>query len=129
MSMGFVKSAYIKENFGGNKMFKKLKNKKGFTLVELIEAYGKAEISTSTTKDDLTKYMDSIKKLAEIDGKSWTVAVTVSKTEGEVGQVKTLSLWDGSYGCVYSDGQYYVKSTDKVTVPTTNVTEEINWAA
>lgn len=158
-------------------MFKKLKDKKGFTLVELIvvlvilvilailaallipaltgyidkanqekviaetrqvtmaaqsvlsEAYGKAEISTSTTKDDLTKYMDSIKKLAEIDGKDWTVAVTVSKTEGEVGQVKTLSLWDGSYGCVYSDGQYYVKSTDKVTVPTTNVTEEINWAA
>ena len=95
----------------------------------LSEAYGKAEISTSTTKDDLTKYMDSIKKLAEIDGKDWTVAVTVSKTEGEVGQVKTLSLWDGSYGCVYSDGQYYVKSTDKVTVPTTNVTEEINWAA
>lgn len=36
MSMGFVKSAYIKEISGGNKMFKKLKDKKGFTLVELI---------------------------------------------------------------------------------------------
>ena len=95
----------------------------------LSEAYGKAEISTSTTKADLTKYMDSIKKLAEIDGKDWTVAVTVSKKDGEVGQVKTLSLWDGSYGCVYSDGQYYVKSTDKVTVPTADVTEEIDWAA
>lgn len=158
-------------------MFKKLKDKKGFTLVELIvvlvilailaallipaltgyidkanqekviaetrqvtmaaqsvlsEAYGKAEISTSTTKADLTKYMDDIEKLAEIDGKGWTIAITVSNVEGEVGQIKTLSLWDGSYGCVYKDGQYYTKDDAKasVTVPTAKAagTKGIDWA-
>lgn len=58
MSMGFVKSAYIKENFGGNKMFKKLKDKKGFTLVELIVVLVILAILAALLIPALTGYID-----------------------------------------------------------------------
>ena len=56
--MGFVKSAYIKENFGGNKMFKKLKDKKGFTLVELIVVLVILAILAALLVPALTGYID-----------------------------------------------------------------------
>ena len=56
--MGLVKSAYIKENFGGNKMFKKLKNKKGFTLVELIVVLVILAILAAMLIPALTGYID-----------------------------------------------------------------------
>lgn len=58
MSMGFVKSAYIKENFGGNKMFKKLKDKKDFTLVELIVVLVILAILAALLVPALTGYID-----------------------------------------------------------------------
>lgn len=58
MSMGFVKSAYSKENFGGNKMFKKLKDKKGFTLVELIVVLVILAILAALLIPALTGYID-----------------------------------------------------------------------
>lgn len=58
MSMGFVKSAYIKEIFGGNKMFKKLKDKKGFTLVELIVVLVILAILAALLVPALTGYID-----------------------------------------------------------------------
>lgn len=58
MSMGFVKSAYIKENFRGNKMFKKLKDKKGFTLVELIVVLVILAILAALLIPALTGYID-----------------------------------------------------------------------
>ena len=58
MSMGFVKSGYIKENFGGNKMFKKLKDKKGFTLVELIVVLVILAILAALLIPALTGYID-----------------------------------------------------------------------
>lgn len=62
MSMGFVKSAYIKEIFGGNKMFKKLKNKKGFTLVELIVVLVILAILAALLIPALTGYIDKANK-------------------------------------------------------------------
>lgn len=62
MSMGFVKSAYIKENFGGNKMFKKLKDKKGFTLVELIVVLVILAILAALLIPALTGYIDKARK-------------------------------------------------------------------
>lgn len=58
MSMGLVKSAYIKEIFGGNKMFKKLKDKKGFTLVELIVVLVILAILAALLIPALTGYID-----------------------------------------------------------------------
>ena len=60
--MGFVKSAYIKENFGGNKMFKKLKDKKGFTLVELIVVLVILAILAALLVPSLTGYIDRAKE-------------------------------------------------------------------
>lgn len=60
--MGFVKSAYIKEIFGGNKMFKKLKNKKGFTLVELIVVLVILAILAALLIPALTGYIDKANK-------------------------------------------------------------------
>lgn len=62
MSMGLVKSAYIKENFGGNKMFKKLKDKKGFTLVELIVVLVILAILAALLIPALTGYIDKANK-------------------------------------------------------------------
>lgn len=62
MSMGLVKSAYIKENFGGNKMFKKLKDKKGFTLVELIVVLVILAILAALLVPALTGYIDKANK-------------------------------------------------------------------
>ena len=56
--MGFVKSAYIKEISGGNKMFKKLKDKKGFTLVELIVVLVILAILAALLIPALTGYID-----------------------------------------------------------------------
>ena len=153
----------------------KLKNKKGFTLVELIvvlvilailaallvpaltgyidkankekvvaetrqvvmaaqstlsEAYGKGELDT--TKDIDTKYVDEIKTLAEAKD-SWSYIITVSTTEGKVGQVESVELWDGSDGCVYVAGEYYVKDSalkdagSTLKVPTTGLTSVVKW--
>ena len=60
--MGLVKSAYIKENFGGNKMFKKLKDKKGFTLVELIVVLVILAILAALLIPTLTGYIDKANK-------------------------------------------------------------------
>ena len=157
---------------------RKLKDRKGFTLVELIvvlvilailaallvpaltgyidkanaekvvaetrqvvmaaqstisEGYGKAEFTTSTTAADMkTKYFDAIETLAEVKNKAnWKIKVTISKTEGSVGQVKSVELWDGSYGCLYLDGQYYVKgdTPPSGSVPTNALTDDIVWAS
>lgn len=152
---------------------RKLKDRKGFTLVELIvvlvilailaallipaltgyidkanqekvisetrmvtmaaqstlsEAYGQGKITTSTSDSDLTAYMTAVKKLAEVENKDWSVAISVSTTDGKVGQVTALELWDGSYGCVYKDGQYYCKGNDKnVNVPAAEFSDSIKW--
>lgn len=62
MSMGFVKSAYIKEISGRNKMFKKLKDKKGFTLVELIVVLVILAILAALLVPALTGYIDKARK-------------------------------------------------------------------
>lgn len=61
--MGFVKSAYIKEKFWRkNKMFKKLKDKKGFTLVELIVVLVVLAILAALLIPALTGYIDKANK-------------------------------------------------------------------
>lgn len=156
----------------------KLKNKKGFTLVELIvvlvilailaallvpaltgyidkankekvvaetrqvvmaaqstlsEAYGEGKITTETADDDLAKYMSEVKTLAEVDTKTgWSIVITVGKTDGKVGQVESVALWDGSHGCVYKDGNYYTEDdkTASITVPTDNKAgDDIKWVS
>ena len=154
----------------------KLKNKKGFTLVELIvvlvilailaallvpaltgyidkankekivaetrqltmaaqstlsEAYGQNKLKTDTAIDS-GKYKTAIDTLAEIDGKGWTYIITVSTEAGKVGQVESVQLWDGTYGCVYYNGSYYVKGDtmpegSELTVPTGELKTSIAW--
>lgn len=152
-----------------------LKDKKGFTLVELIvvlvilailaallipaltgyidkankekvvaetrmvvmaaqtvisEKYGSDKLGATTEALDSAKLLAEIKTLSEAKT-GWTITVTVSKDTGKVGQVKSVALWDGSYGCVYVDGQYYTKgdSVSGATVPTAALTESVAWAA
>ncbi len=158
---------------------RKMKNEKGFTLVELIvvlvilailaallipaltgyidkankekvvaetrtvtmaaqtivsEAYGQGKLSNadgSLNTTDVT--YDAIKKLAEAKD-TWTFNVYVSKADGKVGQVQAVQLWDGTYGCLYIDGAYYLKgetapaTVDGATIPTTELGKTITWA-
>lgn len=86
MSMGFVKSAYIKENFGGNKMFKKLKDKKGFTLVELIVVLVILAILAALLIPALTGYIDRAneeKVIAEA-----RMALMAAQTQGSIEYAK-----------------------------------------
>ena len=154
---------------------RKMKNKKGFTLVELIvvlvilailaallipaltgyidkankekvvaetrsvaiaaqtivsEAYGQGKLAT-TDKDPAVTY-DAIAKLAEAK-KGWSFHVYVSKADGKVAAVQ---LWDGTYGCLYIDGAYYVKDDQNVpttvtgaTIPAAGLDNTITWAS
>lgn len=128
----------------------KMKNKKGFTLVELIvvlvilailaallipaltgyidkankekvvaecrqvvmaaqselsEAYGKADYKKGDTIG--TKYKSAIDTLGEVKN-TWSYNVKINNADGKVGQVVEVTFWDGSYGCTYYDGQYYI---------------------
>lgn len=94
MSMGFVKSAYIKENFGGNKMFKKLKDKKGFTLVELIVVLVILAILAALLIPALTGYIDKANKekvVAETRMVAMAVQTEASEAYGAAGAGKTLN--------------------------------------
>lgn len=151
-----------------------LKNKKGFTLVELIvvlvilailaallipaltgyidkankekvvaetrmvvmaaqtvisEKYGNDQLGATTEDLKSAELLKEIKALSEAKS-GWSVTVTVSKETGKVGQVKSVALWDGSYGCAYVDGQYYTKgdTVTGVTVPTAALTASVAWA-
>ncbi len=157
---------------------RKLKDRKGFTLVELIvvmvmlaslaallipaltgyidkankakvvaetrsvamaaqtiisETYGQGKLATTDANPAVTH--DDIAKLAEAND-SWSFKVYVSKADGKVGQVEAIQLWDGTYGCLYIDGAYYVKGDKDVpttvtgaTVPTAVLDNTIVWAA
>lgn len=88
MSMGLVKSAYIKENFGGNKMFKKLKDKKGFTLVELIVVLVILAILAALLIPSLTGYIDKANKekvVAETRMVAMAVQTELSEAYGQAG--------------------------------------------
>ena len=92
--MGFVKSAYIKENFGGNKMFKKLKDKKGFTLVELIVVLVILAILAALLIPALTGYIDKANKekvVAETRMVAMAVQTEASEAYGAAGAGKTLN--------------------------------------
>lgn len=80
MSMGFVKSAYIKEIFGGNKMFKKLKDKKGFTLVELIVVLVILAILAALLIPALTGYIDKANEEKVVS--ETRMVVMAAQTEG-----------------------------------------------
>ena len=86
--MGLVKSAYIKENFGGNKMFKKLKDKKGFTLVELIVVLVILAILAALLIPTLTGYIDKANKekvVAETRMVVMAVQTELSEAYGQAG--------------------------------------------
>ena len=93
MSMGFVKSAYIKEIFGGNKMFKKLKNKKGFTLVELIVVLVILAILAALLIPTLTGYIDKAnqeKVVSECRMVVMAVQTELSESYGKAGAGNSL---------------------------------------
>lgn len=121
MSMGFVKSAYIKENFGGNKMFKKLKDKKGFTLVELIVVLVILAILAALLIPALTGYIDKANK---------------DKVTAECRQVVVAAQTCVSEA--YGQGKITTDSTDttatKITSPTIEEIKKLaeagsNWTA
>ena len=92
--MGFVKSAYIKEIFGGDKMFKKLKDKKGFTLVELIVVLVILAILAALLIPALTGYIDKANKekvVAETRMVVMAVQTEASEAYGKAGAGKDLS--------------------------------------
>lgn len=131
MSMGFVKSAYIKEIFGGNKMFKKLKDKKGFTLVELIVVLVILAILAALLVPALTGYIDKAnqeKAIAECRAVVVAAQTTASEyyglskdfadatngkayTKNALAQIKTLSEANDKW--VYK----ITVNTDGVKVP------------
>lgn len=139
MSMGFVKSAYIKENFGGNKMFKKLKDKKGFTLVELIVVLVILAILAALLIPALTGYIDKAnqeKAIAECRSVVVAAQTTASEyyglskvfdattngkayTKNALAQIKTLSEANDKWVykiTVDNDGNGVPKGTVKEVV-------------
>lgn len=92
MSMGFVKSAYIKENFGGNKMFKKLKDKKGFTLVELIVVLVILAILAALLIPALTGYIDKAKEQSLTASCRQVVIASQSLVDEAYGKTKNAAL-------------------------------------
>lgn len=97
MSMGFVKSAYIKENFGGNKMFKKLKDKKGFTLVELIVVLVILAILAALLIPALTGYIDKANKQKIVSETRMVVMAAqteLSEAYGKAGAGKKIATSD-----------------------------------
>ena len=99
----------------------------------ISETYGQGKLATTDANPAVTH--DDIAKLAEAkDG--WSFHVYVSKAEGKVGQVAAVQLWDGTYGCLYIDGAYYVKGDQNVpttvtgaTVPAAALDNTITWAS
>lgn len=96
MSMGFVKSAYIKEIFGGNKMFKKLKNKKGFTLVELIVVLVILAILAALLIPALTGYIDKANKEKIIAETRQAVMAAQTIVSEDYGSSTPLTAWSVS---------------------------------
>lgn len=109
MSMGFVKSAYIKENFGGNKIFKKLKDKKGFTLVELIVVLVILAILAALLIPALTGYIDKAKEKS-LEAKTRNIVMA------------TQTLIDEKYGTVKLDTTLVANVTIGGADATTGVT-------
>lgn len=129
MSMGFVKSAYIKENFGGNKMFKKLKDKKGFTLVELIVVLVILAILAALLIPALTGYIDRAneeKVIAEA-----RMALMAAQTQGSIEYAKapagTAITYDNTADNVTdTDGKITLAELNKlddITLTATNLTK------
>ena len=87
--MGFVKSAYIKENFGGNKMFKKLKDKKGFTLVELIVVLVILAILAALLVPALTGYIDKANKEKVVSETRMLVMAAQTEASSGYGTLKS----------------------------------------
>ena len=98
MSMGFVKSAYIKEISGGNKMFKKLKDKKGFTLVELIVVLVILAILAALLIPALTGYIDKARKEAVVAETRSAVMAAQTIVSEKYGTAKgDVTVADGDY--------------------------------
>lgn len=96
MSMGFVKSAYIKENFGGNKMLKKLKDKKGFTLVELIVVLVILAILAALLIPALTGYIDKANKEKVVSEARMVLMAAQTEISEDYGNGKITVAADGS---------------------------------
>ncbi len=152
---------------------RKMKNEKGFTLVELIvvlvilailaallipaltgyidkanrekvvaetrtvtmaaqtivsEAYGQGKLKNEDGNPGVS--YDDISKLAEAKS-TWTFNVYVSSENGKIAAVQ---LWDGTDGCLYIDGAYYLKgdtaptTVKDATIPTAALSKTITWA-
>ena len=93
----------------------------------LSEAYGQNKITASSEDAKLNALMDDVKKLAEVDTKKgWSIVITVGKEEGQVGQIQSVALWDGSQGCIYKDGKYSTEKADGA--PTAKAAKDsISW--
>lgn len=116
MSMGFVKSAYIKENFGGNKMFKKLKEKKGFTLVELIVVLVILAILAALLIPTLTGYIDKAnqeKVVSECRMVVMAVQTELSESYGKAGAGKSLD--NGAWKDTPAEGSNAAKANEHIT--------------
>lgn len=134
MSMGFVKSAYIKENFGGNKMFKKLKDKKGFTLVELIVVLVILAILAALLVPALTGYIDKAKEKS-IEAKTRNIVMAtqtlIDEKYGTINLGTTLvanvtiggaDATTGVTGGTFTIAAADIKNLAEVDVSNTNVT-------
>ena len=114
--MGFVKSAYIKENFGGNKMFKKLKDKKGFTLVELIVVLVILAILAALLVPTLTGYIDKAnqeKVVSECRMVVMAVQTELSESYGKAGAGNSLKseVWKDTP----AEGSNAAKANEHIT--------------
>lgn len=120
MSMGFVKSAYIKEISGGNKMFKKLKDKKGFTLVELIVVLVILAILAALLVPALTGYIDKANQ-EKVIAECRSVVVAAQTTASEYyGLNKSLKQADADYATNSKNALDQIATLAEV--PTTSTT-------
>ena len=128
--MGFVKSTYIKENFWRkNKIFKKLKDKKGFTLVELIVVLVILAILAALLIPALTGYIDRAneeKVIAEA-----RMALMAAQTQGSIEYAKApagtpITFDSAGTEAIDTDGKVTLAELNKlddVKLTTTNLTE------
>lgn len=115
-------------------MFKKLKNKKGFTLVELIVVLVILAILAALLVPALTGYIDKAKEKS-IEAKTRNIVMAtqtlIDEKYGTVNLGATLkadvAIGDAGTATGISDGKFTVAASDitnlaEVTVTTTNVT-------